>query len=414
MANEISDQVNLRFNNWKSDFPLLSSNATSKKLIYLDSAASAQKPQIVIDSMKSFYESEYANIHRGVYELSEKATIAYEGARKSVSEFIGASKVEEIVFTKGATESINLVASSWGAQNLTSDDEILITTMEHHANIVPWHLLHKRTGVKIKAVNIDENGELDIDHFHQLLTKKTKLVSITQTSNALGVNTPLSEIIDTAHSLNALVLVDGCQGIVHKRVDLQQLDADFYVFSGHKLYGPSGIGVLYGKYDILESMQPYQGGGDMIVTVTTNDSTYAKPPYRFEAGTPPIASAVGLAEAIKYISNIGMESIALHEHSLLKYASKSLQDANIVKLFSPIDDKAAIISFNFDDVHPHDVGTILDNEGIAVRAGHHCAQPTMSHFGVSGTVRASFGLYNDFNDIDALISGLHKVKEIFK
>ena len=413
MTNVETNSINSDLNPWKSDFPIFDNNLSEKPLVFLDSAASAQKPNIVINTVRDFYESEYANIHRGVYSLSAKATESYESARKKVSNFIGASRVEEIIFTKSATESINLVANSWGIQNLTSQDEILITTMEHHANIVPWHLLRERTGVKIRSVKLDKEGYLDLDHFHELLNPKTKLVAITQTSNALGVNNPIPDIIKAAHAIDARVLVDGCQGIVHNSVNVQELDADFYVFSGHKLYGPSGIGVLYGKYELLESMPPYQGGGDMIVTVTTEESTYTVPPFKFEAGTPPIASAVGLGAAITFIEEIGIDVIATHENKLLKYATSLLQDSNLITLFAPTTNKAGIISFIYEDIHPHDIGTILDQEGIAVRVGHHCAQTTMQHFGITGTVRASLGLYNTMDDIDSLVNGLDKVKEIF-
>ena len=398
---------------YRSDFPILSRTVHDKPLVFLDSAASAQKPRAVIDAVNHCYEAEYANIHRGVHWLSERATAGYEGARATVARFLNAASESEIVFTKNATEAINLVASSWGGAFLAAGDEVLITVLEHHANIVPWHLLRERTGIVVKAVPIDESGALDMEAFHALLGPRTKLVSVTHASNALGTMPPVDEIIAAAHDNGAKVLIDGCQAIVHTPVDVQALDADFYVFSGHKLYGPSGIGVLYGKAGLLDAMPPYQGGGDMIRTVTIEETTFAEPPSRFEAGTPHIAGAIGLAAAIDYVSAIGMSEIAAHEANLLAYATAELEGINRLRIYGAAPRKASILSFDLEGAHPHDVGTILDRAGIAVRVGHHCAQPVMQHYGISGTVRASFALYNTRADVDALVAGLSEVREIF-
>ena len=409
---ESSASINT-FDVYREHFPILAKHIRGKPSVFLDSAASAQKPEVVINKIKSFYETEYANIHRGVYWLSERSTAAYESSRVKVAKFIGASSENEIVFTKSATEAINLVANSWGGKHLSEGDEVLITTLEHHANIIPWHLLRETKGIIIKAVRLDENGCLDLEHFYELLNEKTKLVGVTQTSNALGITTPLNKIIKSAHEIGAKVLVDGCQGVVHSPVNVQKLDADFYVFSGHKLYGPSGIGVLYGKSELLSSMPPYQGGGDMIVTVSMEESTYADPPMRFEAGTPNIAGAIGLGTAIDYVSSIGMEKIKEHENKVTKYANFKLKELDFLDIYAEEVEKAGIISFNVKDIHPHDVGTILDQKGVAVRVGHHCAQPLMQHLGISGTVRMSLGLYNSEKDIDALVSSLESVMEVF-
>ncbi len=397
----------------RADFPILAERVYDKPLVFLDSAASAQKPQCVIDAVNHCYSHEYANIHRGVYWLSERATQAYEAARSKVQHFINAASEREIVFTKSTTEAINLVASSYGGSKLKAGDEVILSELEHHANIVPWQLLRDRIGIEIKVVPIDDRGNFLLDEYEKLLGSRTRLVALTHTSNALGTITPAEEIIRLAHARDAHVLLDGAQSIVHGPIDVQALDVDFYTFSGHKLYGPSGIGVLYGKADILSAMPPYQGGGDMIRQVTFEKTEFADIPGRFEAGTPHIAGAYGLSAAIDYLSEIGMEAVAAHEKELLDYATARLQEINSLRLIGTADQKAGIVSFELDGVHAHDVGTILDREGIAVRVGHHCAQPLMDRFGITGTVRASFGLYNDKSDIDALVAALGTVREIF-
>ena len=398
---------------WRADFPILAERVYDKPLVFIDSAASAQKPQSVIDAVAHCYTHEYANIHRGVYWLSQRATQVYEDAREKVQRFINAASEREIIFTKSTTEAINLVATSYGAVSLKAGDEIILSQLEHHANIVPWQLLRDRIGIKIKVVPIDERGNFLLEEFENLLGPRTRLVAVTHTSNALGTITPVDEIVRMAHAEGALVMLDGAQSVVHGPVDVQELDVDFFTFSGHKLYGPSGIGVLYGKADVLSAMPPYQGGGDMIRHVTFEKTEFADIPGRFEAGTPHIAGAYGLAAAIDYVTVIGMEAIAAHERDLLEYATGRLQEINSLRLIGTADHKAGIISFELDGVHAHDIGTILDREGIAVRVGHHCAQPVMDHFGIAGTVRASFGLYNDKADIDALVQALGAVREIF-
>ena len=397
----------------RADFPILSRTVHGKPLAFLDSGASAQKPRAVIDAIARCYETEYANIHRGVYELSAKATEAYEGARARVQRFVNARSASEIVFTKGATEAINLVATSWGGTFLGEGDEVVLSVLEHHANIVPWQLLRERTGIVLKVVPTDEQGAFPLDAYEALVGPRTKLVALTHVSNVLGTVTPVEDIVHIAHAQGALVLLDGAQGIVHCPVDVQALDVDFYCFSGHKLYGPSGIGVLYGKEALLAAMPPYQGGGDMIERVTFERTTFAPPPARFEAGTPPIAGTVGLHAAIDYVASFDPAAVAAHEHDLLTYATERLRAHNDVRIYGTAPGKAAIISFSMDSVHPHDVGTILDQAGVAVRVGHHCAQPLMDHFDIVGTVRASFGLYNTRADIDRLIDGLDEVREIF-
>ena len=395
------------------DFPILSRTVHGKPLVFLDSGASAQKPRQVIDALSRCYEAEYANIHRGVYELSAKATDAYEGARARVQRFVNARSASEIIFTKGATEAINLVATSWGGDFLGEGDEVVLSVLEHHANIVPWQLLRERTGIVLKVVPTDERGAFPLDAYEGLVGPRTKLVALTHVSNALGTVLPVDEIVRIAHDQGALVLIDGAQGIVHCPVDVQALDVDFYCFSGHKLYGPSGIGVLYGKQALLAAMPPYQGGGDMIERVTFERTTFAPPPARFEAGTPPIAGTVGLHAAIDYVASFDPAAVAAHEHDLLAYATERLSALNSIRLYGTAPGKAAIVSFTMDGVHPHDIGTILDRAGVAVRVGHHCAQPLMDHFDIAGTVRASFGFYNTRADIDRLVDGLDEVREIF-
>jgi len=400
-------------NDIRSDFPILSEKIYGKPLVYLDNGASAQKPIQVIKAISGVYEARYANVHRGVHYLSQVATDDMEAAREKVRGFINARSEREVIFVRGATEGINLVASSWGRANLTVGDEIILSQMEHHSNIVPWQLIADITGAIIKVIPINDAGELEIEVFQNLLSEKTKMVAITHVSNALGTIVPLEQVIKKSHDAGALVLVDGCQAAPHLQVDVQELDADFYVFSGHKIYGPSGIGVLYGKESLLESMPPYQGGGEMIDTVSFSGSTWADLPFKFEAGTPNIADAIGIGNAIDYVSALGLTSIMEHEEALLSYATEKLKAINSIRIIGNASKKAAIISFVMGDIHPHDIGTILDRQGVAVRTGHHCAQPVMERYDIPATVRASFALYNTFEEIDSLASSLSNVKEIF-
>ena len=398
----------------RADFPILDSQVRGKPLVFLDTAASAQKPQVVIDTISEFYEAHYANIHRGVYRLSAEATQRYEGARDTVQKFIGAADRREIVFVRNATEAINLVAHTWAEQNLEAGDEILITALEHHANIVPWQMLGERKGVRLRVAPINPQGELILEEFEKLISDRTRLVAVTQVSNALGTILPLEQMIPMAHARGAKVLVDGAQAIPHMPVDITQMGADFYVFSGHKLLGPSGIGVLYGKHALLESMPPFLGGGDMIESVSFEKSTYAPPPARFEAGTPDIAGAVGLAAAMDYLQGIGVERVAQWEHQLLEQATAKLAEIDGLRMIGTASEKSAVVSFVLDGIHAHDVGTALDQAGVAVRVGHHCAQPVMEIFGVPATVRASFALYNTPDEIDRLTEALRETVEIFR
>lgn len=407
-ANDAFDVARVR-----ADFPILSQTVHGKPLVFLDSAASAQKPRAVIDAVRHCYEAEYANIHRGVYALSETATRNYEGTREKVRAFINARNAKEIVFVRGATEGINLVASSWGGANLKPGDEILVTALEHHSNIVPWQMVAEKTGAMVRAVPTDETGEFLFDRFTDMLTPRTKIVAVTHASNAIGTVVPVKEVVAAAHARGIPVLLDGCQGIVHRGIDVQDVDCDFYVFSAHKLYGPSGIGVLYGKADLLDAMAPYQGGGDMIETVSIAKSTFAALPHKFEAGTPNIAGTVGMGAALDYVAAIGHDTILAHENDLLDYALERLRGLNDIQLIGTARVRASIVSFLIDGVHPHDAGTILDQAGIAVRVGHHCAQPLMDHFDIAGTVRASFAVYNTRADVDALVDGLHDVRKLF-
>lgn len=397
----------------RQDFPILSQQVYDKTLVYFDSAASAQKPTAVIDAIKRTYETEYANVHRGVHYMSQKATDAMEGAREKVRAFINAKSEREIIFVRGATEGINLVAECWGRQNLKSGDEIILSQMEHHSNIVPWQLIAERTGAVIKVVPVNDAGELEMDAYEALLGDRTAMVALTHVSNALGTITPMAEIIRLAHERDVPVLVDGCQAIPHLPVDVQALDADFYVFSGHKLYGPSGIGVLYGKEALLDALPPYQGGGEMIDQVTFEKTTYADLPFKFEAGTPHIAGIIALGAAVDYLNGLGLERVAAHEDDLLAYGTEQLGKINSLRFIGTAAEKTAILSFVLDDVHPHDVGTILDREGVAVRTGHHCAQPIMERYDIAATVRASIGLYNTREEIDTLVTALGRVQEIF-
>jgi cysteine desulfurase/selenocysteine lyase len=397
----------------RSEFPILSALVRGKPLVYLDNGASAQKPEAVIDQIKKTYETEYANVHRGVHFMSQKATDAMEAARVKVQAFLNAAEEKEIIFVRGATEGINLVASSWGRSNLQEGDEIVLSVLEHHSNIVPWQIIAEQTGAVIKVVPIDDAGTFLLDEYEKLLSPRTKMVAVTHVSNALGTVVPVADVIRIAHENGAVVLLDGCQAVPHTPVDVQALDADFYVFSGHKLYGPSGIGVLYGKAALLNTMPPYQGGGEMIDRVTFEKTTYAELPFKFEAGTPHIAGIIALGAAIDYLNGIGLDAIAAHEHDLLEYATERLSGMNSINIVGTAEHKAAILSFNIRDIHPHDVGTILDYDGIAVRTGHHCAQPVMDRFDVAATVRASFGLYNTREEVDALVDGINRVQEMF-
>jgi cysteine desulfurase/selenocysteine lyase len=398
----------------REDFPILSRLVHGKPLVYLDSAASAQKPRAVIDAMTRFYEEDYANIHRGVHFLSQRATDAYEAARAKVARFINAAKADEIIFTRNATESINLVAQSWGRKALGAGDEIVLTELEHHANIVPWQMLRAEKGFEIRVAPIDDTGQIRLDDMAKLIGPKTKLVAVSHMSNALGTILPVREIVRMAHAQGAVVLIDGCQAAVHKQVDVQTLDADFYAFSGHKLYGPSGIGVLYGKYALLEAMPPYQGGGDMIDRVTFARTTFKEPPHRFEAGTPAITEAIGLAAAIDYLTEQGQSFIAEHEDDVLAYATERLSEIDGLTIHGTAAEKGAILSFTLAGAHAHDVATILDQQGVAVRAGHHCAHPLMDRLGVTATARASFALYSTRGEADALADAIGQVKRIFK
>ena len=397
----------------RSDFPLLSRKVHGRPLVYLDSANTTQKPLAVLDRMDRYYREENANIHRGTHLLSELATAAYEGAREKVRGFLNARSTREIVFVRGTTEAINLVASSYGQAFVKAGDEILITGMEHHSNIVPWQLLRERTGAVLKVAPIDDRGELVFEEFEKLLSDRTKLVSIVHISNALGTVNPVKRVIDLAHARGVPVLVDGAQSAPHRPVDVTALDCDFFAFSGHKVYGPTGAGVLYAKERWLEVMPPYQGGGDMIASVSFEKTTYNELPYKFEAGTSNIAGGVGLGAAIDYLTAIGLDAIAAHEHDLLTYGAKRLSEVPGLTPIGTAREKAGVLSFVMDEIHPHDIGTILDREGVAIRTGHHCAQPVMTRYGLPATARASLGLYNTKSDLDVLVEGLGKVREVF-
>ncbi len=397
----------------RADFPILQEKIRNKPLVYLDNAASCQKPQQVIDSIVHCYSHEYANVHRGVHTLSVRATDRYEGAREKVQHFINAQSTKEIIFVRGATEAINLIAQTFGKANINAGDEILITAMEHHSNIVPWQMLCEQTGAVLKVAPIDLQGELIYAEFEALLSEKTKLVSVVHMSNALGTVNPVEKIIAAAKAKNIPVLLDGAQAIPHMSVDVQALDCDFYVFSGHKLYAPSGIGVLYGKQALLEAMPPYQGGGDMIRKVTFEETEYNSLPYKFEAGTPNIADVIGLGAAIDYLTEIGMDNIAAYEAELLAYATASANKIQGLRIIGDNNHKGAILSFVLDKIHPHDIGTMLDSLGIAIRAGHHCAMPVMDFFEVPATARASFAMYNTKEEIDVLMAGIEDLIKIF-
>jgi cysteine desulfurase / selenocysteine lyase len=399
--------------NIRKDFPILSQKIHGKPLVYLDNAASTQKPKMVVDAICHTYLTEYANIHRGVHLLSELCTKAYEDTRVVLQHFIHARESREIVFVRGTTEGINLVAQTFGRKNVGEGDEVLISGLEHHSNIVPWQLLCEEKNARLRVVPIDDNGDLILEEFERLLSPRTKIVAIGHVSNALGTINPIREIIRLAHDRGVPVLVDGAQAAPHLKIDVQELDADFYTFSGHKIYGPSGIGVLYGKASLLENMPPYQGGGDMISSVTFEKTTYNVLPYKFEAGTPNIGGTIGLGAAIDYVEKIGLDVIAAYEHGLLKHATEVVSDIPGVRIVGTAKEKAAVVSFVMEGIHPHDIGTILDQQGIAVRTGHHCAQPIMDRFGIPATARASMAFYNTLEEIDALGEGIRKVKEVF-
>jgi cysteine desulfurase / selenocysteine lyase len=404
-----------RYDAWKvrQDFPALNQLVHGRPLVYLDNAATTQKPQAVIDAVVNFYTRDCSNVHRGVHLLSERATKAYEDARSAMRRFINASNDGEIVFVRGATEGINLVAQTYGKTHVHAGDEILISALEHHSNIVPWQMVCEQTGASLMVAPINESGEIVLDRYEALLGPRTRLVAIAQVSNALGTVIPVRRMIEMAHRMGIPVLVDGAQGIQHVRVDVRELDCDFYAASGHKMYGPTGIGVLYGKEALLDSMPPYQGGGDMISSVTFEKTLFNKLPYKFEAGTPNIAGGVGLGAAIEYLERIGIEAIAEHEQELLTYGTEVLTAIPGVRLVGTARHKASVLSFTIEGIHPHDIGTILDQEGIAIRTGHHCAQPVMEFFRIPATARASLGLYNTKEDIDALAAGIRKVIEVF-
>jgi cysteine desulfurase / selenocysteine lyase len=397
----------------RQDFPILGQRLRGKPLVYLDNAATSQKPRLVIDAVTRFYSAENANIHRGVHYLSERATVAYDAVRERVARFLNAASAREIVFTRGTTEAINLVAQSWGRSTLRAGDEILITGMEHHSNIVPWQLVAAQTGATVRAVPITDAGELDLDACDRLLTERTRLFAMVHLSNALGTVNPVRELVARARARGVVTLVDGAQSAPHLPVDVQALDCDFYAFSGHKVFGPTGVGVLYGRAALLERMPPWQGGGDMIETVTLERTTFAAPPARFEAGTPMIAEVIGLGAALDYVRTVGQAAIGAWEEELLTYATERVRELEGVRIIGTARAKASVLSFVMEGVHPHDVGAVLDDDGIAIRAGHHCAQPVMQRFGVPATARASFAFYNTREEIDALVRGIRRVRTVF-
>jgi cysteine desulfurase/selenocysteine lyase len=397
----------------RKDFPILTTKMRGRDLVYLDSAASAQKPRSVIAAMADFYSAHYANIHRGVYQLSSEATQRYEDVRTRVARFIGAPDPREVIFVRNATEAINLVARTWGEQEIRSGDEIVLTTMEHHANIVPWQMLAERQGASIRVAAISDEGVLDLEHLERLLGPRTKLLAVTQVSNALGTINPIKKLTALARSRGITTLVDGAQAAPHQSINVEALGCDFYVLSGHKVFGPSGAGVLYGRLPLLEAMPPFLGGGDMIESVSFEGTTFASAPQKFEAGTPDIASVIGFGAAIEYLESIGMDRISVYEQTLLAYATERLLEIPGLRIIGTAKDKTAVLSFVLEDAHPHDIGTILDGEGIAIRAGHHCAQPLMKRMGIPATARASFSFYNTRDDVDCLVDALRKTQELF-
>jgi len=397
----------------RANFPILYQQVNGKPLVYLDNAATTQKPRAVIDAITRYYEADNANIHRGVHYLSQHATQRYENSRETVRRFLNAAEPSEIVFVRGATEGINLIAQTLGRTRVRAGDEVLITAMEHHSNIVPWQILCEEKGAMLRVAPINDAGELILDEFARLLGPRTKIVAVPHVSNALGTINPLRQMVELAHRHNAVVVVDGAQAVPHLAVDVRALDCDFYVFSGHKLYGPTGIGVLYGKSALLNAMPPYQGGGDMILSVTFEKTTYNKIPHKFEAGTPDVSGVIGLAAAINYVNELGLDRIGAHERDLLRQATESLSTIPGIRLIGTAKEKASVLSFVMDGIHPHDIGTILDQEGIAIRTGHHCAQPVMERFGIPATARASFAFYNTREEVNALVKGTDRVREVF-
>jgi cysteine desulfurase / selenocysteine lyase len=397
----------------RRDFPILQQRVHGKPLVYLDNAATSQKPRVVIDALRNYYETENANIHRGVHYLSQRATEDYEAAREIIRKYLNAAQAHEIVLVRGATEGINLVAQTYGRRHVGSGDEVLITAMEHHSNIVPWQLLCEEKGARLRVAPINDDGELLVDEFAKLLTPRTRFVAIPHVSNALGTVVPVHQLVEMAHALRIPVLVDGAQAVQHLPVDVQALGCDFYAFSGHKIYAPTGVGALYGKSSLLEAMPPYQGGGDMISSVTFEKTTYNKLPHKFEAGTPHISGGIALGTALEYVSGLGLDKIAAYEHEVLEYGTRALSSIPGVRLIGTAKEKASVLSFILEGVHPHDIGTILDQEGIAIRTGHHCAQPVMERFKIPATARASLALYNTREEIDALVNGIQKVREVF-
>ena len=397
----------------RRDFPILSRQVHGKPLVYLDNAASSQKPRAVIDAERSLYEEYYANVHRGVHSLSMESTDAYEAGRVKAQAFLNAASTREIIFTRGTTEAINLVAATFGRAQVKAGDEILVSGLEHHSNIVPWQMLCEEKGARLRSVPINDDGEVILEELERLLTPRTRLLGMAHVSNALGTINPVAQMIEMAHARGVPVLLDGAQAAPHVAVDVQALGCDFYAFSGHKIYGPSGIGVLYGKASLLEGMPPYQGGGDMILSVSFEKTTYNELPYKFEAGTPNIAGVVGLGAALDWVTGIGLDRIAAHEHALLEYGTRRLLEIPGLRIIGTAREKAAVLSFVIDGVHPHDMGTVLDYEGVAVRTGHHCAQPVMERFGVPATTRASLAVYNTKQEIDVLVAGIEKAREMF-
>ncbi|BBP42927.1 aminotransferase class V-fold PLP-dependent enzyme [Thiosulfativibrio zosterae] len=398
----------------RAEFPILKQTENGQPLVYLDSAATTQKPQSVIDAITQYYTQENANVHRGVYGLSERATEKYEGAREKVRALLNAKSTQEIIFVRGATEAINLVAATWARDQLQAGDEVLITEMEHHSNIVPWQLLRDQLGIRLNVLRINALGEVCLNAMASMLTPKTKLVSITHMSNALGTINPVKEMIALAHGVGAKVMVDGAQAVAHMKVDVQDLNCDFYAFSGHKTYGPTGIGVLYGKQSLLEAMSPYQAGGDMIYSVTFEKTQYNVLPYKFEAGTPNIAGAIGLGVAVDFLNRVGQDAIGAYEHELMVYATEQLQTIDGLRIIGQAKNKGGVVSFVVEGVHPHDVATLMDQDGIAVRASHHCAMPVMQHFKVPSTIRASLGIYNNFEDIDRLVASVQEAIQMLR
>jgi cysteine desulfurase/selenocysteine lyase len=403
----------LDINKIRADFPILHQNVNGKPLVYLDNAATTQKPQAVLDALANYYGKNNANIHRGIHQLAEKATTAFEDTRKTVAKFLNSESPEQIIFTYGTTDGINLVAQTYGRMFLKEGDEILISTMEHHSNIVPWQMICEEKGCILKIIPIDEKGDIELDKFDEMLTDKVKFVSVVHVSNSLGTINPIKEIIDKSHAMGAKVLIDGAQATSHLTIDVQALDVDFYVFSAHKLYGPTGMGVLYGKRDLLNAMPPYRGGGEMIAEVTFEKTTYNEIPYKFEAGTPNIADVIAVKNAIDYVNELGKENIAAYENELLAYATEKLEEIEGLRIVGKAKEKVSVISFVIEGIHPQDIGIMLDQQGIAIRTGHHCTQPLMQHYQLEGgTARASFSVYNSFEEIDRLVEGVKKVKKL--